>query len=529
MPRAQGNFLNQSGPTVGPTRSCAQTMRVRYQPPDVELAQAALLTCNESRGCGLPDLVDLNYLEEPLPCEADAIICNPPYTRHHQIPPASKDALQAFLKSSLRIDASRQGTLAFFFLLKLIAEMREGARAAVIVPMEVLDARYGLVAKRVLAQQTTVSAVIHFSPRMNAFHKVDVGAAILLFTKGYQRENTVRHLTLDALPTTDELLASLSADTGRQLPFGSLVVQSQDNLLDTPKWLTVATPKTTPPEWQASGLVVPLKTLAKVMRGIATGANDFFVLSTEQVQTHALEPYVVRTLQRNREAQEIILDEAAWQSLAVEGKHVWLLYLNGEEISYHPQLLAYLASGEAAGYQRRSLVQTRRKWYMMEQRAVPPIFFTILTRGNPRFILNRAGVRPLNMFSLIYPNQHVMRAGATEILWALLNSNFSLLRLHSVSRTYGGNTLKVEPRELGNLPVINPLALNQEMRHRIETGIAEFLHHRQSDLLLRQVNELIDTLLSSPPEEARSALPIQLRLLESGAEYEDSSHNTAQR
>ncbi len=35
--------------------------------------------------------------------------------------------------------------------------------------------------------------------------------------------------------------------------------------------------------------------------------------------------------------------------------------------------------------------------------------------------------------------------------------------------------------------------------------------------------------LSSPPEETRSALPIQLRLLEPGAEYEDSSNNTAQR
>jgi adenine-specific DNA-methyltransferase len=524
-----GNFLIKAAQLSAGRSSVPRLCGFDISPLMLNLTQAAFLTRNAGQRAGLPELMALNYLEESLPCAADAIICNPPYTRHHHISPALKDALQAFLKSNLRVDASRQGTLAFFFLLKLIAEMHEGARAAVIAPMEVLDARYGLAAKRVLAQQTTISAIIHFSPRMNAFRKVDVGAAILLFRKGYQRENMVRHLTLDALPATDELLASLAADTDCQLPFGSLAVQPQDNLLDTPKWLAVAMPEAASPEWQTNGLVVPLKALAKVVRGIATGANDFFALSTEQVHAQSLEPFVVRTLQRNREVRDIVLDEADWQALAAEGKHVWLLYLNGEEVSRHAPLLAYLASGEAAGYHRRSLVQTRRKWYMMEQRAVPPIFFTILTRGNLRFILNRAGVRPLNMFSLIYPNQHVVRAGAVEVLWALLNSNFSLSRLHSVSRTYGGNTLKVEPRELDNLPVINPLALSPEIRHEIETWIAEFLRHRQADLLLRRIDDLIATLLSSPPDETRSALPIQLRLLEPGTEYGESTAITVQR
>ena len=122
---------------------------------------------------------------------------------------------------------------------------------------------------------------------------------------------------------------------------------------------------------------------------------------------------MVRTLQRNREVQDIVLDESDWQALADEGKRVWLLYLNGEVVNRHPQLAAYLAAGEAQGYHRRSLVQSRRKWYLMEQREVPPVFFTILTRGNPRFILNRVGVRPLNMFSLIYPNRHILQANAS--------------------------------------------------------------------------------------------------------------------
>jgi SAM-dependent methyltransferase len=519
-----GNFLLKAAQLSNGNTGAPQLYGCDISPLLLNVTLAAFLTRPGDKHLGLPELAVRNYLEAPLPPGMDAVICNPPYTRHHQIAPALKDALQAFFKSCLRLDVSRQGTLAFYFLLKLIAEMPDSGRAAVIVPMEVLDARYGRAAKRAICEHTTLTAIVHFAPQMNAFHKVDVGASILLFKKGYEQQNQVRHLTLHALPMTEDLLECLGCSENRELTFGSLVIQPQADLLDVPKWFSVATPKAANPEWGDSGLVVPLKALAKVVRGIATGANEFFALPAQEVRQRALEPYVVRTLQRNREVQEIVLDEADWQALAEDGKRVWLLYLNGEVVSGHPQLAAYLTEGEAQGYHRRSLVQTRRKWYMMEQLAVPPIFFTILTRGNPRFILNRANVRPLNMFSLIYPNWHVTQAGATEMLWALLNSNFSLSRLHSVSRTYGGNTLKVEPRELDNLPVINPLALPEEARRKIESWIADFLRHRQADVLLRQVNSLVETLLSAPAGDVRLMLPLQMRLLESSAGYSDEQH-----
>lgn len=382
----------------------------------------------------LPTLAVQNYLEGALPTGADAIICNPPYTRHHQIAPELKDRLQGLFKVQFRFNVSRQGTLAFYFLLKLITEMPDGARAAIIVPMETIDARYGQAAQRVLCEQTSLKAIIHFSPQMNAFQKVDVGASILLFKKGYEKQNHVCHLTLKALPDTAELLSCLENERSKkqELAFGSLVVEPQENLLDTPKWFSLATPPTPTQDWEKSGLVVPLRVLAKVVRGIATGANEFFALSHQKVQQYELHPYVVRTLQRNREVQDIIFDEAMWQALADQGKNVWLLYLNGEDREKQPGLQTYLAKGEAQGYHHRSLVQTRRKWYTMEQRNIPAIFFTILTRGNPRFILNKARVRPLNMFSLIYPNRYLVEAEATELLWALLNSTFSLSRLHSL-------------------------------------------------------------------------------------------------
>ena len=468
----------------------------------------------------LPELAVKDYLESSLPTDADAIICNPPYTRHHHIAPDMKDSLQVFLKHKFNIIVSRKATMAFYFLMKLIAEMSEGAHCAIIVPMEVLDARYGRAAKRVLCQQTVLSGIIHFSHEMNAFHKVDVGASILLFGKGHERDNVVRHVTLKAVPTTEELLSCLDSPESQELPFGSLAIQSQSELLKIPKWSSIATFAPEIRKWEETGLVVPLKSLAKVVRGIATGANEFFALSTQEVGRRSLERYVVRTIHRSREIQDIVLDEAAWQALSNEGKRVWLLYLNSKDANRHPGLSAYLAEGEAKGYHHRSLVRTRKQWYFMEQRDIPAIFFTILTRGNPRFILNKAGVRPLNMFSLIYPNSYVVEADCIEHLWVLLNSTFSLSQLHSVSRTYGGNTLKVEPRELDNLPVVNPLALPHRSRQRIKELIDDFYRHREANVLVSEIDALIATLLNSKTTtQYRSPLPMQLRLLEARRKY----------
>ncbi|MCI0488591.1 MAG: N-6 DNA methylase [Blastocatellia bacterium] len=509
-----GNFLLKAAQLMNRNHYQTELHGIDLSPLLLNVALAGFLMRGEASK--IPALEVRNYLDFSLPHETDAVICNPPYTRHHHIPPAVKDRLQAFFKTHLHCEVSRQGTMAFYFLLKLIAEMPEGARAAVIVPMEVLDARYGKAARRVLCQQTAMNAIIHFSPQMNAFHKVDVGASIIFFRKGYEKENRVRHLTLDALPETDELMACLETDKieKRDLGFGSLVIRPQDDLFEVSKWFAANSSDDSKADWRESGLVVPLKNLARVMRGIATGANDFFVLPTEEVHNRSLEPYVVPTLHRNREVQDIILDQAAWQILAEEGKRVWLLYLNNGHEEADPNLLSYLAEGEAKGYHLRSLVQTRKRWYGMEQRDIPPIFYTLLTRGNPRFILNRAGVRPVNMFLLIYPNSAIVKADAVEILWALLNSDFSISRLHSVSRTYGGNTLKVEPRELDNLPVIDPLALPAQARGEIKQAIADFHSHREATRLTRRIDEIIKTLLSAKYEAGvASSLSEQLSLL----------------
>jgi hypothetical protein len=357
---------------------------------------------------------------------------------------------------------------------------------------------------------------------MNAFENVDVGACILLFTRQREEHNVVKHLTLNIFPRTSDLLHVINSDNPPPPSFGKLTLQPQRELYDIPKWFSIG--REGDPQWRQTGLVVPLKEVASIMRGIATGANEFFALSSAELSRCHLENYVVRTIQRNREIQDLVLDEARWKALMQEGKHVWLLYLNGLAAERDPSLTKYIREGEQRGFSERSLVKTRKRWYLMEQRDIPPIFFTILTRGNPRFILNRAGVRPLNMFSLIYPKPAVAKQNLTELLWALLNAEFSISKLHSVSRTYGGRTLKVEPRELDNLPVVNPLSLSHVQRTTLQGIIDGYFEHGNNFSFTRKVSEFVRSVLcegaTSPPRPLRMK---QLVLCESGERYKPKS------
>ncbi|HID62187.1 MAG TPA: AccI family restriction endonuclease [Anaerolineae bacterium] len=137
------------------------------------------------------------------------------------------------------------------------------------------------------------------------------------------------------------------------------------------------------------------------------------------------------------------------------------------ESSFNPEA-RYIQHGEALGLHQRSLVKTRSLWYAMEQRDPAPIYFTYLSRKKSRFIYNQVDVLALNVFLCIYPMPAI---GQDEMmiksLLAVLNSLVAKDSLRYVGRSYGGDTIKIEPREMDRLPVLNPLRLAPQEREKL--------------------------------------------------------------
>jgi hypothetical protein len=194
-----------------------------------------------------------------------------------------------------------------------------------------------------------------------------------------------------------------------------------------------------------------------VVRGIATGANEFFFLTREQVRSLEIAPrFFIRAIGRTRDCPHEVLRPSTLEQADLAGRPTWLLNLDNTPKELLPaSLRRHLESGERRQFHQRPLIQTRRPWYKMERRNPPPILFAYLGRRDCRFILNEAGVVPLSGFLCVYPVDS--RTEAVRRLWRALNHPDTLRNLAFAGKSYGGGALKVEPRQLEGLEIPEPV------------------------------------------------------------------------
>ncbi|BAZ87481.1 hypothetical protein NIES806_37040 [Dolichospermum compactum NIES-806] len=187
------------------------------------------------------------------------------------------------------------------------------------------------------------------------------------------------------------------------------------------------------------------------MRGIATGANDFFFLTTQQVQELAIpEEFLKLAIGRTKDVTGDKLTIEDIKKLEENNRPTILLSINSND-NIPESVANYLEEGEKLGLPDRPLIKQRKLWYKIEYREVPPILFAYLGRRNSRFIKNEAGVVPLTSFLCIYPiyDDELYIANLCEAL----NDPETIKNLRLVGKSYGSGAIKVEPRNLDKVPI----------------------------------------------------------------------------
>jgi adenine-specific DNA-methyltransferase len=200
-----------------------------------------------------------------------------------------------------------------------------------------------------------------------------------------------------------------------------------------------------------------LADFAYVNRGIETGSNEFFYLTRDQVKQIGIpSEHLKLAVGRTRDVDGCVLDEAGIAKLDAKGRPTLLFAPDGRALEdFPPAVQQYLRYGESLGLQTRSLLGKRRPWYKMEKRKVPPILFAYLGRHNVRFIRNQANVVPLTGFLCVYPRSDSQED--IDKLWDILRRPETVKNLRLVAKTYGSGALKVEPRSLERLPILESL------------------------------------------------------------------------
>jgi adenine-specific DNA-methyltransferase len=368
-----------------------------------------------------------------------AIISNPPYIRHHRLSAQQKRELRQLALHCLGFPLDGRVGLHVYFLLKCLEHLAPNGRLAFLLPADVCEGVSSTIFWKRLAERYRIDAVITFDESAAPFPAVDTNAIVFMISSRPPVQNVL--WARIRKPQTEAVLDALQKGTSA----GALVHNRDLSEL-------LATGMSRPPRLNGSH-GVPLSAFARVMRGIATGANEFFFLTSDQIHQFGLDKrYFKRAIGRTRDCrkEKIVCDDI--QALDKSGRPTWLLSIGREAKEELPTSLRdYIESGERLGLHEKSLIKTRRPWYRMEERSVPGLLFAYLGRRDCRFIENLAGVVPLTGFLCVYPwdNSNEYR----EKLWRALNHPKTIANLLFVGKSYGGGAIKVEPRKLDSLEI----------------------------------------------------------------------------
>ncbi|SKB13755.1 Modification methylase SalI [Planktothrix sp. PCC 11201] len=376
--------------------------------------------------------------------KANLLICNPPYTRHHHLSRVEKLRLQRITEEIAGIKLSQLASLYCYFLCLSDAWMATDGLAGWLIPTGFMDVNYGQPIKDYLLNCVTLLRIHCFDPVDVQFEDALVSSAVVWFKK--------------ALPPVNH---AVEFTYGRSLtqPKMSLMM-SVESLRGAAKWTKFGLMSERVISQEQS---LKLKDLFTIKRGLATGANDFFVLKPEQISEYQLPMEFLKPVlpsPRLLPVDEIKADDLGNPIL---DRQLFLLSceLPPDEVkAKYPTLWEYLQMGVEQGICDRYLCKHRSPWYSQEKRPPSPFLCTYMGRQNTgrgrpfRFILNHSRATATNVYLMLYPKPALAKVllDPSELLkevWQALD-RISDEALMSEGRVYGGGLHKLEPRELGN-------------------------------------------------------------------------------
>jgi predicted RNA methylase len=411
------------------------------------------------------------------PPESDAdkfnlLICNPPYVRHHHLTQADKVYLLRTIQRVTGLRLSGLTGLYGYFLCLSHAWLADDGLAGWLIPSEFMDVNYGQTLKQYLLGHVTLLRIHRFDPNDVQFQDALVSSAVVWFKKASPTAHHTIEFTYGGTLARPAVTKSISvADLRRTGKWTKYPLASVDSAL--------------------RGADLRLSDLFKIQRGIATGANDFFILTPDQVAEHHLPAECLIPILPSPRFLSTDEIEADANGEPLIDRKLYLLNCNLPENiieRQYPALWAYLQRGVAKSVDQHYLCQHRTPWYSQEVRAPAPFLCTYMGRqdtgsGRPfRFILNHSQATAPNVYLLLYPKPHVAlhldgHPRRIKAVWQALNAIQADV-LMGEGRVYGGGLHKLEPNELANAPADKVLAVLPELSPT-PNGQLRLLDHKE--------------------------------------------------
>jgi adenine-specific DNA methylase len=411
-----------------------------------------------------PDLRTGDFLAlDPSDIEdVDAVIANPPYTRHHELDDTTKERINQQATEETGSELSSLSSLYAYFYIHATRFIEPGDRMAFITPAEFLETNYGSDLKRYLLDNFDIQALVMAERGTSLFEEAMTTSCISFLERQASDDDpsVTKFIHLERWPGRDAICDAIEDGQKGKTSWGYVNPVQQETLDPEEKWTLLFSPL----DIEHAPALEPLSNIASVQRGIATGSNDYFCLTQADVNEWELdEEYLTPIVRNASKVTALDYTETDWEHQRAAGEQAWLLYsVDG----WKPELdrtniRQYLDHGREIDADESYLARHRTPWYTVDRRAPPDILFRYMSRSDGRFVYNRAGVRNLNNLHGVTLHD-VYTDTDVRALLAYLNSRRGNLVVQRAGREYMGGLSKLEPNELEGIPVLDPHALSDE-------------------------------------------------------------------
>nr|WP_229262635.1 Eco57I restriction-modification methylase domain-containing protein [Duganella radicis] len=367
------------------------------------------------------------------------ILANPPYLRHQGIKPDYKRELRIRASTDMGMKISGLSGLYVYFILLSHKWMAPGAIAAWLIPSEFMQTGYGKALRYYLSRTVKLIRVHQFSSDARQFENAETLPCVVVFKNVTPMDSHTAQFTFGG--TLENPVSSQD-----------IIVKDLDS---EQKWRVK---QKALPHRDASG--VKLGDLFSVRRGIATGANQFFVLDRNVakelgVPKKALRPVLPKAMSL---LSDVIEQDQDGYPRVTRQLCVIDTDMSEDEIQKkYPKFFEYLKKGIEQGVKNGHLVGRRTPWYRQERRDPAPFLCTYMGKAHGdkpaiRFIWNKSAAIVTNTYLMLYPHASVRRLMdenndvASKLFDILRNSTWEAME--EFSRLHAGGLSKIEPREL---------------------------------------------------------------------------------
>lgn len=413
---------------------------------DERMAKEAFLRCSKRDlvviyGDAISPSIDLGE-------KRNMMIVNPPYNRHEEIPEEYREKAKKLAEAQTGIQVAANAGLYVYHLLIMDKWLDDNGIAVWLLPSIFLQSRYGKAIRQYLTSKVQLVRLHVYDEEKLQFDDTKISTTIVVFKKASPVESQTVVVTYGDSISEPQFSKTFDLGyLGKEIKnWRSIIVNSQDN------------------KSQLS-LDIRFSSLFDIKRGLATGANSFFVLERNKAKEYGIPDMALKPiLPKARYLRSLVINTKDDGYPDVEPQMVLIDCDLDEEFikAKYPAFYDYLQKAkqkdkDGKAIVDRTLVKSRKPWYKQELRNPPLFLLTYMGRNKKDlpplyFLLNQSNAVALNTYLLLYPKPWLMELiGNNEVLCkrllSALNDSAEKILVQQ-TRIYSGGLQKLEPNEL---------------------------------------------------------------------------------